>query len=245
MIYVTGDCHGDFSRFEKERYSNLTKNDYVIICGDFGGIWHDKMIPRQEKKNLKDLSKKSFTTLFCDGNHENFNRLNKYPIIKWHGGKVHKITNSVFHLIRGEIYEIEGKKIFVFGGAESHDIKDGIVNINEYNKIEKLKKKHAAFRIRNVNWWDLEMPQKEDFENGLKNLEEYNFKVDYIVSHCAPTSIQNYINKYYPINQLTDYLEEIKEKVIFKKWYFGHYHKNNIDQFDKYKCLYELIIEMK
>ena len=63
MIYVTGDCHGDFSRFEEEIFLNLTKDDYVIICGDFGGIWDNKKISRYEKKNLKKLSKMKFTTL--------------------------------------------------------------------------------------------------------------------------------------------------------------------------------------
>lgn len=39
MIYITGDTHADFSRFEDAEFpiqSNMTKNDYVIICGDFG-----------------------------------------------------------------------------------------------------------------------------------------------------------------------------------------------------------------
>ena len=39
MIYVTGDCHADFTRFNTkifpEQYE-MTKDDYVIICGDFG-----------------------------------------------------------------------------------------------------------------------------------------------------------------------------------------------------------------
>ena len=242
MIYITGDCHGDFSRFDN---LNLTKDDYVIICGDFGGIWHEKRIPINEKRNLKELSKKKFTTLFIDGNHENFNRLYKYPIVSWNGGKVHKITSSIFHLIRGEIYEIEGKKIFAFGGAESHDIKDGILNIDELYKIDELRKRHASFRVRNINWWDLEMPTNEEYENGLINLEKNNYKVDYIITHCAPTSIQNYIKKYYPVNELTDYLENLNDKVEFKNWYFGHYHKNIIDNSGKYICLYEKIIELK
>ena len=41
MIYVTGDCHADFTRFNTkifpEQYE-MTKDDYVIICGDFGGL---------------------------------------------------------------------------------------------------------------------------------------------------------------------------------------------------------------
>lgn len=41
-IFITGDTHGDFSRFEKSRFPEqdaLTKDDVVIICGDFGGGW--------------------------------------------------------------------------------------------------------------------------------------------------------------------------------------------------------------
>ena len=42
MIYVTGDTHGDFSRFSLDAFpeqSTMTTDDYMIICGDFGGIW--------------------------------------------------------------------------------------------------------------------------------------------------------------------------------------------------------------
>ena len=95
MIYVTGDTHGDFSRFEEDKFSNLTKDDYMIICGDFGGIWNYEGKLKYEKNNLKRLEKMKFTTLIVDGNHENFNRLYKYPVINWHGGKVHKISSSI------------------------------------------------------------------------------------------------------------------------------------------------------
>ena len=42
MIYVTGDTHGDFERFREDIFpeqKTKTKDDYVIICGDFGGVW--------------------------------------------------------------------------------------------------------------------------------------------------------------------------------------------------------------
>ena len=42
MIYVTGDCHGNFRRFQSECFpeqANMTKDDTVIITGDFGGVW--------------------------------------------------------------------------------------------------------------------------------------------------------------------------------------------------------------
>ena len=43
MIYVTGDCHGNFERFNASIFpeqKEMTKEDYVIICGDFGGVWN-------------------------------------------------------------------------------------------------------------------------------------------------------------------------------------------------------------
>lgn len=80
MIYVTGDTHGDWiSRLNSNAFpegKTLTKDDYVIICGDFG-LWHDT---KEERYNLKWLSEKSFTTLFACGNHENYDRLYQYPV---------------------------------------------------------------------------------------------------------------------------------------------------------------------
>ncbi len=38
-IYITGDCHGDYRRFSTEIFPEqytMGKNDYVIVCGDFG-----------------------------------------------------------------------------------------------------------------------------------------------------------------------------------------------------------------
>ena len=58
---------------------------------------------------------------FIDGNHENYDRLKKYPVTDWNGGKVQIISDSVIHLMRGQVYQIGEEKIFVMGGARSHD----------------------------------------------------------------------------------------------------------------------------
>ena len=227
MIYITGDTHSDFSRFTEENFpiqSEMTKDDYIIICGDFGGVWTFEEESRREKEALDWLNNKNFTTLFVDGNHENYTRLYNYPIEEWKGGKVHKIRDSVLHLMRGEIFDIDNKKIFAFGGARSHDIQDGILNLDEEEKIYEYRKRGAYFRIRDFSWWDLELPTNQEMENGIENLEKINYKVDYIISHCCPTSIQALINPIYKRDILTDYLQQISEKCTFKKWYFGHYH---------------------
>mgnify|MGYP001177963352 FL=1 len=227
MIYITGDTHSDFSRFTEENFpiqSEMTKDDYVIICGDFGGVWTSEEESSREKDALDWLDNKSFTTLFVDGNHENYTRLYNYPMEEWNGGKVHKIRDSVLHLMRGEIFDIDNKKIFAFGGAKSHDIQDGILNLDEEEKIYNYRKRGAYFRIRDFSWWDLELPTNQEMENGIENLEKVNYKVDYIISHCCPTSIQALINSTYKRDILTDYLQQVSEKCTFKRWYFGHYH---------------------
>lgn len=142
-IYVTGDCHGSFGKFNRSSFGvqkDMDKEDYVIICGDFGGIWHTDAANREEEYWLKWLDNKSYTTLFIDGNHENFDRLKNYPSEYWNGGKVHKIKQSVIHLMRGQVYELAGRKIFTFGGAQSHDIQGGILDPNDPEYRSKKKK---------------------------------------------------------------------------------------------------------
>ena len=247
MIYITGDTHSDFSRFTEENFpiqSEMTKDDYIIICGDFGGVWTFEEESIREKELLDWLDNKNFTTLFVDGNHENYTRLYNYPIEEWKGGKVHKIRDSVLHLMRGEIFDIDNKRIFAFGGARSHDIQDGILNLDEEERIYEYRKRGAYFRIRDFSWWDLELPTNQEMENGIENLEKINYKVDYIISHCCPTSIQALINSTYKRDILTDYLQQISEKCTFKRWYFGHYHdyKQVNSQFT---LLYENIVPLE
>lgn len=247
MIYITGDTHCDFSRFETEEFpiqEELTKEDYVIICGDFGGVWTFEEESQREKQMLDWLNNKKFTTLFVEGNHENYTRLYNYPVEEWHGGKVHKIRDSVLHLMRGEIFNIDNKRIFTFGGASSHDIQDGILNLDEEEKIYEYRKRGAYFRIRDFSWWDLELPTNEEMKNGIKNLEKVNYKVDYIITHCCPTNIALLLNRAYKKDSLTDYLQTISEKCEFDKWYFGHYHENkNINE--KFTVLYEDVVPIK
>lgn len=126
MIFITGDTHGDFTRFSTDIFpeqTQMTKDDYVIGYGDFG-IWQDTP---QERHWLGWLNDKSFTTLFVDGNHSNFDRLYQMPVSKWNGGQVHYIRDGIIHLMRGQIFEIAGKRVFTMGGAASHNISGGIL----------------------------------------------------------------------------------------------------------------------
>ena len=250
MIYITGDCHAEFSRFSTEVFPEqyeMTKDDYVIICGDFGGVWDkDEESPR-EKWWMDWLEEKSFTTLFVDGNHENFDRLYSYPEEEWNGGRVHKIRPSVIHLMRGQIFTIQGKKIFTFGGAKSHDISGGILELDDpdfYEKRRELEEDWKPYRINHVSWWEQELPSEEEMEEGRRNLEAGGNTVDFIVSHCCASSTEVEIGGgLFQHDYLTDFLESIRRTVKFKRWFFGHYH-NNRQVREKEILIYEQIIRI-
>jgi len=155
MIYVTGDTHGDWmNRLKVDSFpeqKEMTKDDYVIICGDFG-IWDNS---KRERYNLDWLEDKSFTTLFVSGNHENYDILNSLAVEEWHGGKVNFIRPSVIHLMRGQVFNIEDKTFFTFGGASSHDISAGILEPDDPDLKEKKKRldkePFALYRINHVS----------------------------------------------------------------------------------------------
>ena len=250
MIYVTGDCHQNFRKFNTKIFpeqKEMTKEDYVIICGDFGGVWNKEVENKEEKHLLDWLEEKPFTTLFVDGNHENFDRLYSYPVELWHGGKVHKIRPSVIHLMRGQIYEIDGKSFFTFGGASSHDIESGILDPEDPDFKEKKKwldREWRSYRVNHITWWAQELPSEKEMQEGRANLAAHDNQVDFIVTHCCATSTQMLIDvqKLKPDIE-TDYLEEIKQTIQFKKWFFGHYHDNrNVSK--KEILIYEQIIRI-
>ncbi|MBQ4534490.1 MAG: metallophosphoesterase, partial [Ruminococcus sp.] len=134
MIYVTGDTHGDYSRFKDPAIKKLRRGDTLIICGDFGFFWNGS---RKERSVIKKLTKKGYTIAFLDGCHENFDILEEYPVTEWNGGKARVIAGNLIHLMRGQVYTIENKKIFTFGGGHSQDF---------------------DFRRSSENWWKREKP---------------------------------------------------------------------------------------
>jgi len=250
MIYITGDCHQNYERFNVKIFpeqKEMTKEDHVIICGDFGGVWNKDEESREETALMDRLDSRSFTTLFVDGNHENFDRLYSYPVEEWKGGKVHKIRPSVIHLMRGQIYEIEGRSFFTFGGATSHDIDGGILEPDDPDfrrKRKELNRGFLPYRIDHISWWKQELPTEEEMEEGRRNLAGHGNEVDFIVTHCCASSTQALLGGgFYKPDLLTQYLEEIRQTTKFKKWFFGHYHDNRNVNAEEL-LLYEQIIRI-
>lgn len=227
-IFITGDTHCDYdwhklntTNFPEQK--NLTKDDYVIITGDFGGVWGQD---KTDKYIIKTYEKRNFTTLFVDGNHENHDALDGFPVEEWHGGKIHRISNTVIHLMRGQVYEIGGRTFFTMGGAQSTD---------------------KIYRKEGVSWWARELPSDEEYSEAISNLEKHDFKVNFIVTHCAPEDYAYYytdLDISRKINKMTTFLSGLitEHDISFDGWYFGHYHED-ID-FDNFHCLYQRVVEI-
>lgn len=227
IILVTGDLHGDINRLLTYKWEGLTKQDYLIVLGDFGLIYTNNEKDTKENRKLDLLNQLPVTVLFIDGNHENFNRLLAFPKEKWHGGYVSKIREHVIYLRRGEVFEIGEKKLFVMGGGTSVD---------------------KEFRTENKSWWPQEIPSEEEFENAKMNLAKHNYEVDYILTHSCSSKTLPIVAafagfKYHIIyDKVNEYLDWIEKNVSFKHWYFGHYHIDLNEVVDNQTIVQERII---
>lgn len=156
-----------------------------------------------------------------------FPRIYEYPVKEWNGGLVHEIRPSVLHLMRGEIFTIEGLTFWAFGGASSHDIRDGILDpVADAEKIKEWYWDYSKlFRVKGVTWWPEELPTDEEMKHGIDNLAEYGNKVDYLLTHSPATSILNLMGRgMYTPDKLSNYLDDVRANTEFKRHYMGHMH---------------------
>ena len=203
MIAVTGDFHGQWERFHAKELKKLKKGDTLIICGDFGFVWNNS---KEEKRRLKKIGKLKYHVLVLEGSHDNIPLLRTYPLEDWCGGQVRRISGNLLMLQRGNIYSVEGKTFFAFGGGESSDMDQ---------------------RQMPEEFWQMELPNQEELNLARQNLQAVNYQVDYVVTHQCTSKIQRFIAMESDhINHLTAFFDEIAPKLSIKQWYFGCYHKD-------------------
>ena len=230
-IYLTGDTHCGTERFRWHK--GFDKDDTVIILGDFGVIWHSLAnVYAQaftDRPMLEELDHYGCTFCFIDGNHENFDRLAELPDAPLFGGTVGQASEHVFHLRRGQVYEIEGKSFFCMGGAMSID---------------------KAVRTEGVSWWRGENITMADMRRGIEALAVRGNKVDYVLTHTPPERVlRRLLDVDSGHTKLKDpnarLLDEFYETVKFKKWFFGNMHFDGVVIGEpKFVGLYQRIIKL-
>lgn len=215
MICFTGDMHGDRARFSHGPASRLSKRDTLVVCGDFGFVWSGS---GEEKRILNQIAKRKYQVLFVEGCHDNLDLLEQYPVEEWNGGLVHRVGENLRHLIRGQIYTIEGQRLLAMGGGSSDDF---------------------ALREIGVNWWPQELPRAEELDGFRATLTQFQNRVDVIISHQAPTAIEACVTqKTRDVTMLTAYMDELQRRCTFRGWFFGCCHQNRIIP-PKYCALYD------
>lgn len=219
MIYITGDTHGDidYDKLLSLKEKSLSYDDYLIICGDCGICWS----PRLLDEFLEMYNTVGCTIIFVDGNHENFHMINEYPIVEFKGAKMHQIDKYIYHIMRGEIMTLDNKTFLALGGAVSTD---------------------RYLRTPNVSWWEEENITDADIDNAVFNLQKYNNKVDYVITHCVDSlTVTRKIGM--KRDKCTEQLNIIDLICTYKHWYFGHYHLDRQVDVNK-TCLYQNIIAL-
>lgn len=222
-IFLCGDTHGTIDIGKLAPFvgrRDLDENDYLIILGDTAICGFNRETEEATRDFLRQLP---MTILFIDGNHENFEHLNSYSVDEWHGGKVHIIEPGMIHLMRGQIFDIDGRTFFTFGGAFSVD---------------------RSVRTLGVDWFEEELPTDEEKEEAWENLEAADYTVDYILTHTAPYEVitaLGYESHEEALPQVR-FFQEIADNVDFIDWYFGHFHEDT--EVENFHCLMDEIIEL-
>lgn len=229
MIYITGDTHRDFQKikfFCKE--NNTTKKDIIIILGDVGINYFGRIKDWSLKHSLSKLP----ITLFCvQGNHEQrpFN-IETYEEIEMFGAKVYleKEFDNLIFAKDGEIYDFEGLKCVVIGGAYSTD---------KYYRI-----------VNNLHWFKDEQPSDKIKKYVEKLLKKEKWKVDYVFTHTCPFNYRP-VEAFLPIlnQEMVDtstekWLQKIEDKLEYQRWFCGHFHIEKLDK--KIRFLFDDIIEL-
>jgi len=232
MTILTGDTHRKFERIKIicEKYE-LTENDLLVILGDAGINFYSE----EKDKEFKNLLTTHIPVqIFCiHGNHEiRPNILDTYQLVQWNGGTVYKELEFPRLLFAqdGEIYEIDGKKCIVIGGAYS---------IDKWQRIE-----------HGWGWWDDEQPSEKIKQRVENRLDVEKWKVDVVLSHTAPLKYEPHelwIGKRSIPQHLVDkstekWLDTIEERLSYDRWFCGHYHINKADA--KIRFLYDTYLSI-
>lgn len=235
MIYITGDTHNtiDMSNVSGKRIKFCCKKlqaDYkaistVIILGDFGLPWYDCPIDENgihptdptEKYLLKWYKNKPFTILAVMGNHDNYDMIDKLPKVELYGNKVLKVSNNIFYLKRGEVYQIEGKSFLVLGGAMSDD---------------------KTYRISHKSWWKQEEWSETEKNHCIEKIKQYGCAFDYVLSHTGTTQGIFAFDTSEINDSTVAFNDNIESMISYKKWFFGHKHSDwGFDNYESSKFI--------
>ena len=228
MIYITGDTHGDFKRIvELCERENTSKDDIVIILGDAGINY---LGPEKDKHKKELLQSLPITIFAIHGNHEmRPGKIPTYQMKTWNEGIVYYEEEypDILFARDGEIFNLNGFKTVVIGGAYSID------------KDIRL--------LYGYGWWPDEQPSESIKSYVEYRLEKVDWEVDVVLTHTVPVKYEPTEVFLSGIDQSTVdkstemWLDGIEHRLDYKRWYAGHYHTSK--EVDNLKLMFLDIAE--
>ena len=225
-LRITGDTHGQFQHIEAfcERIKPSAK-DTLIILGDAGFNYYSDWRDIHAKNKMSRLP---ITIFAIHGNHEQRpSIIPSYHTMNWRSGQVYveKEYPNILFAADGEVYDLDGRKALVIGGAYSVD-----------------KQRRLTF---GWHWWADEQPSDEIKRKTEEALEAHDWKMDIVLSHTGPLKYEP-IEAFLPmvdqrtVDKSTEiWLDRIEDRLDYQHWYFGHYHTEK--EIDKISILFQSI----
>jgi len=229
MVFITSDNHRKFTYIEKFCAKNdTTTSDILIILGDAGINYFGNPQDLRLKEKLSKLP----ITLFCiHGNHENRpENIGTYEEVEQFSGLAYMESDfpNLIFTKDGEVYDFNGKRCLVIGGAYS---------VDKFVRIQ-----------NNWPWWSDEQPSAQTKRLVENRLEVENWNVDIVFSHTCPMKYMPYeaflggIDQRMVDKSTEEWLDSIEDKLTYSKWFCGHFHIEKV--VDKMRFVYQSFYEL-
>ena len=202
----------------------------IVILGDSGlNFW----LNNTDKKYKKLLNSMNYHIYCVRGNHEQRPELIKNMVLV----NDENVNNVVYmeeafpnirYFVDGKIYNLLGYKCLVVGGAYSVDKWYRLARAG-YSKDEV-----DIADPKKCGWFKDECLTTVEMTNIMKEVEGET--VDFILSHTCPLSWEptdlflSCIDQSTVDKSMEVWLDELKNKVEWKYYLFGHYHSDRIER---------------
>lgn len=218
---ITGDCHGNFHRFDNIDKNKYSPEETAVIClGDFGINFY---LNKTDEKHKLLLCKKGFTIYCVRGNHEerpeNLSDIKSFYDENVKGEVWYQPDYPLIRYFKdGEEYEIEGYSILIIGGAYS---------VDKWYRLS-----HFEPDAKWTGWFKDEQLTIEEMNSISERFSGKHF--DFILSHTCPASWQPFDLFLSGLDQSTvdktmeNWLEQFKDSVSWNVWCFGHFHDDRL-----------------
>lgn len=214
MIFLVSDPHGgEYTQGLEQFASTCGSEDWLLILGDMELHFRDTEENRAFTAWFQSLE---CNVAIVDGNHENFDHLYGLPEEDWHGGRVHRLSEHIVHLMRGYVFQLEGHTFLTMGGCGSSQ-----------------KWKDAGL------WWPQESPTAEEIQRGYDNLAKHGNRVDYVLTHKYPRQVPAAADSL----TLEGFTRYVEDNVTYRHWYSGHWHKTDFPD-EKHTVVFDTLIQI-